>query len=67
MEKFYIDFSLSGIIEVDESEKEKVKKELSILIAKFIKDKNIINLSNNVEIINMEDILPYYISEVGEA
>jgi hypothetical protein len=51
---------------VEESEKDKVMAEMSSLIAKFMKNKNVVKLDNNFEVVDDDDFINY-ITEVGEA
>jgi len=62
----YIEFSFSGVISVDEEKKEDVLKEIAVLISKFIKNKDIMNFDNKIEIFTDAEIISYT-SEVGEA
>ena len=62
----YIEFSFSGVISVDEEKKEDVLKEIAVLVSKFIKNKDIINFDNKIEIFTDAEIISYT-SEVGEA
>jgi hypothetical protein len=51
---------------VEESEKDKVTLEMSKLIAKFMKHKNVVKLDNNFETIDDTDFINHMV-EVGEA
>jgi hypothetical protein len=51
---------------VDEAEKDKVMLEMSKLIAKFMKHKNIVKLENDFETVDDTDFINH-ISEIGEA
>jgi len=62
----YIEFSFSGVISVDEEKKEDVLKEIAVLVSKFIKNKDIMNFDNKIEIFTDAEIISYT-SEVGEA
>ena len=62
----YIEFSFSGVISVDEEKKEDVLKEIAVLVSKFIKNKDIMNFDNKIEIFTDAEITSYT-SEVGEA
>ena len=66
MHKVYVEFAISGTIMVDEAEKDKVMLEMSKLIAKFMKHKNIIKLENDFETVDDTDFINH-ISEIGEA
>ncbi len=66
MHKVYIEFAISGTIMVDEAEKDKVMLEMSKLIAKFMKHKNIVKLENDFETVDDTDFINH-ISEIGEA
>jgi hypothetical protein len=66
LNKVYIDFGISGTLLVNEEDKDKVMLEMSKLIAKFIKNKNVIKLDNNIETADDMDILNQTIL-VGEA
>jgi hypothetical protein len=64
--KAYIDFEISGVIVTDESDREKVMAELSKLIAKFVKNKNIIKLDSSFDAVDDVDFANLS-AEVGEA
>jgi len=64
--KAYIDFEISGVIVTDESDREKVMAELSKLIAKFVKNKNIIKLDSSFDAVDDTDFANLA-AEVGEA
>jgi hypothetical protein len=66
LHKVYIEFAISGTIMVDEAEKDKVMLEMSKLIAKFMKHKNIVKLENDFETVDDTDFINH-ISEIGEA
>jgi hypothetical protein len=66
LQKVYIEFAISGTIMVDEAEKDKVMLEMSKLIAKFMKHKNIVKLENDFETVDDTDFINH-ISEIGEA
>lgn len=66
MYKAYIDFEISGVIVTDESDREKVMIELSKLIAKFVKNKNIIKLDSSFDSMDDTDFVNLT-TEVGEA
>jgi len=66
LHKVYVEFAISGTIMVDEAEKDKVMLEMSKLIAKFMKHKNIVKLENDFEIVDDTDFINH-ISEIGEA
>lgn len=66
MHKVYIEFGISAVLEVEEHEKDKVMLELSKLIAKFIKNKNIVKLDNNFESLSELDITQN-MGEIAEA
>lgn len=66
LHKIYIEFAISGTVMVEESEKDKVMAEMSSLIAKFMKNKNVVKLDNNFEVVDDDDFISY-ITEVGEA
>lgn len=66
LHKIYIEFAISGTIAVEESEKDKVMLEMSRLIAKFMKNKNIVKLENDFETIDDTDFLNH-ITEIAEA
>lgn len=66
MYKAYIDFEISGVIVTDESDREKVMIELSKLIAKFVKNKNIIKLNSSFDSMDDTDFVNLT-TEVGEA
>lgn len=66
MHKVYIEFGISGVLEVEEEDRDKVMLEVSKLIAKFIKNKNIVKLDNNFESINELDI-SQSMGEIAEA
>lgn len=66
MYKAYIDFEISGVIVTDESDREKVMIELSKLIAKFVKNKNIIKLDSSFDAVDDTDFANL-VTEVGEA
>ena len=66
MHKIYIEFAISGTLMVEESEKDKVTLEMSKLIAKFMKHKNVVKLDNNFETIDDTDFINHMV-EVGEA
>lgn len=66
MHKIYIEFAISGTIMVDELEKDKVMLEMSKLIAKFMKNKNIVKLENDFETVDDTDFINH-ITEIGEA
>lgn len=71
MHKVYIEFSISGIIVVDETEKERVMLEMSKLMSKFIRNKDIIEFQNSIEssdqLAAVEDMMEDMMVEVGEA
>ena len=66
MHKIYVEFAISGTVMVEEAEKDKVMAEMSGLIAKFMKNKNVVKLDNNFEVVDDDDFISY-ITEVGEA
>lgn len=66
MHKIYIEFAISGTIEIEESEKDKVMLEMSKLIAKFMKHKNIVKLENDFETIDDTDFINH-MTVIGEA
>ena len=66
MHKIYIEFAISGTLMVEESEKDKVTLEMSKLIAKFMKHKNVVKIDNNFETIDDTDFINHMV-EVGEA
>jgi hypothetical protein len=66
LHKIYIEFAISGTLMVEESEKDKVTLEMSKLIAKFMKHKNVVKLDNNFETIDDTDFINHMV-EVGEA
>ena len=66
LHKIYVEFAISGTVMVEESEKDKVMAEMSSLIAKFMKNKNVVKLDNNFEVVDDDDFINY-ITEVGEA
>ena len=66
LNKIYIEFAISGTIEVEESEKDKVMLEMSKLIAKFMKHKNIVKLENDFEAVDDTDFINHMIV-IGEA
>lgn len=66
MYKAYIDFEISGVIVTDESDREKIMIELSKLIAKFVKNKNIIKLDSSFDSMDDTDFANLT-TEVGEA
>lgn len=66
MHKYYIEFSISGVIMADENEKDKVISDMSKLISKFLNNKHIIKLENEFEKIDEDDFISN-LSEVGEA
>jgi len=66
LHKIYIEFAISGTLMVEESEKDKVTLEMSKLIAKFMKHKNVVKIDNNFETIDDTDFINHMV-EVGEA
>ena len=66
LHKVYIEFGISGILEVEEEDKDKVMLELSKLISKFIKNKNIVKLDNNFDAVTELDIAQS-MGEIAEA
>lgn len=66
LNKIYIEFAISGTIEVEESEKDKVMLEMSKLIAKFMKHKNIVKLENDFETVDETDFINH-MTVIGEA
>jgi hypothetical protein len=66
LHKIYIEFAISGTIAVEESEKDAVMLEMSKLIAKFMKNKNIVKLENDFETIDDTDFINH-ITEIAEA
>ncbi len=66
LHKVYIEFGISGVIEVEEEDRDKVMLEVSKLIAKFIKNKNIVKINNNFESVSELDIAEG-MGEVAEA
>ena len=51
---------------IEESEKDKVMLEMSKLIAKFMKHKNIVKLENDFETVDDTDFINY-MTEIAEA
>jgi hypothetical protein len=66
LSKVYIEFGISGTLLVDEADKDKVMLEMSKLIAKFIKNKNVVKLDNNIETVDDTEFLNHMM-EIGEA
>jgi hypothetical protein len=66
LHKYYIEFSISGVIMVDEHEKDKVTSDMSKLISKFLNNKHVIKLENEFEKIDEDDFASSLI-EVAEA
>ena len=66
LHKFYIEFSISGVIMVDESEKDKVIADMSKLISKFLNNKHVIKLENEFEKVDEDDFVNN-LTEIAEA
>lgn len=66
MNNIYIEFSISGTIATNETDKDRTMLELAQLISKFIENKDLIKLDNSIESIDTIDLISYT-QEPGEA
>ncbi len=66
MHKVYIEFLISGTIIVDEPEKQRIMAEMSRLVSKFIRNKDIVEFQNTL-VSSDEDEMIGYNDEIGEA
>ena len=66
MNNVYIEFSISGTIATNETDKDRTMFELAQLISKFIENKDMIKLDNSIESIDTIDLISYT-QEPGEA
>jgi len=66
MNNVYIEFSISGTIATNETDKDRTMLELAQLISKFIENKDMIKLDNSIESIDTIDLISYT-QEPGEA
>lgn len=66
MNNVYIEFSISGTIATNETDKDRTMLELAQLISKFIENKDLIKLDNSIESIDTIDLISYT-QEPGEA
>lgn len=48
MHKIYVEFSISGTIIINETEKERVMVEMSKMMSKFLRNKDITDLQNSI-------------------